>query len=88
MEPRVFLDAAGEGESFYIERIDLAPKLRKIGPRCLLMRPFSGKKYLTNFLTLTHQISLLADFTHFEHPFSLPNSETTYSAPFKSFLCI
>ena len=27
------------------------------------------QKVLTNFLTLTHQISLLADFTHFEQPF-------------------
>ena len=42
-------------------------------------------KSLTNFLTLTHQISLLADFTHFEQPFSLQISKTTYSAPFTSF---
>ena len=32
----------------------------------------------------TNQISL-ADFTHFEQPFSLQNSKTTYSATFKSF---
>ena len=32
-------------------------------------RPFSGKSLLTNFQTLIHQISLLADFTHFEQPF-------------------
>ena len=44
---------------------------------------FSGKS--PKFLTLTHQISLFADFTHLVQLFSLRNSKTTYSAPFKSF---
>ena len=29
--------------------------------------PFSGKNPLTNFQTLTHQVSLLADFTKVEN---------------------
>ena len=32
---------------------------------------FQAKSPLTNFQTLTHQISIFADFTHFEQPFLL-----------------
>ena len=46
---------------------------------------FQAKSPLTNFQTLTHQISLLADFAHFEQPYSPQNSKTTYFAPFKYF---
>ena len=30
---------------------------------------------------------IISSFAHFEQPFSLKNSKTTYSAPFKTFLC-
>ena len=43
------------------------------------------QKCLTNFQTLTRQISLLTDFTHFKHPLSLQNSKTTYSVPLSLF---
>ena len=33
------------------------------------------QKSRANIHTLTHQILLLADFTHFEQPFSLQNSK-------------
>ena len=59
----VALDAAVQGASFYVERIDLATKLRESDQKWQWSRPFSRKSPLTNFQTLTHQISLLADFT-------------------------
>ena len=55
--------------SFYVERIDLASKLRLSNQKWQWSRSFSSKKSLTNFQTLTHHISLLGDFTHFEQPF-------------------
>ena len=74
-----------QGASFYIERIDLGPKLSKIAPTWHGDGVGGFQAKVQNFLTLTHQISLFADFTHLVQLFSLYNSKTTYSAPFKSF---
>ena len=38
-----FLDAPDQGASFYIERIDLALRLREIGLKWRCSRSFSGK---------------------------------------------
>ena len=46
--------------SFYVERIDLASKLRKCKPKWRWSRHFQAKGPLTNFQTLTHQITLFA----------------------------
>ena len=47
--------------SFYVERIDLASKLRKCKPKWRWSRHFQAKSPLTNVQTLTHQITLFAD---------------------------
>ena len=49
-----------QGASFYVERIELASKLKLSDQKWQWSRPFSGKSAFTNFQTLTHQISLLA----------------------------
>ena len=56
----VALDTPVQGASFYIEEIDLASKLRLFDQKWQWSRPFSGKSPLSNFQTLTHQISILA----------------------------
>ena len=81
----ILLDSPVQGASFYVGRIDLASKLRKSDRNSIGVDHFQEKSPLTNFQTLDHQIPLLADFTHFEQPFLLQNSKSTYSAPFKTF---
>ena len=65
--------------SFYVERIDLASKLRKCLQNGGGVGHIQVKSPLTNFQKLTPQITLLADFTHFERPFSLQNQNKTIS---------
>ena len=74
--------------SFYVERIDLASKLRKCSPKWRWSRPFSGKSPLTNFQQLIPQITLLADFTHFERPFSLQNQKNNLFTSLKTFCTV
>ena len=42
---------------------------------------FQIKSSLTNFQKLTHQITLLAHFTHFEQPFSLQKKQQQPISP-------
>ena len=60
-----------QGASSYIERIDLAPKLSKIGPKWRRSRLFSGKKSPHKFTFSDTDASnlIIADSTHFEQPF-------------------
>ena len=74
--------------SFYVERIDLASKLTKCLPKWRWIQPFSGKKSLTNFQKLTPQVTLLADFIHFEQPFSLKTKKKTYFTILKAFCTV
>ena len=71
--------------SFYVERIDLASKLRKCKPKWRWNRPFSGKSPLTNFQTLTHQISLFAGLHTLSNPFHEKTKKQTYSTTLKTF---
>ena len=80
-----FLDAPVQVAFFYIERIDLAPKLSKIGPKWRWSRPFSGKKFLTNVQTLNHQISLLAGLHTLSNLFHYKKNKTTYSTTLRPF---
>ena len=78
-----------QSASFYVERIDLASKLRKCLPNGGRVVHFQVKSPLTNFQKLTHQITLLADFTHFEQPFSLQkNKKTTYFTTLKTLFTV
>ena len=54
------LAATAQGASFYVERIDIASKLRELNQKWRWSRSFSDTSPLTNFQTLIHQISLLA----------------------------
>ena len=72
--------------SFYIERIDLASKLNTYQNGDGVSH--FQVKVPSNFQKLTHQITLLADFTHFEQPFSLQNSKTTYFTTLKTFFTV
>ena len=49
-------------------------------------RPFSNKSPLTNFQTLTHQISLLADLHTLSNLFHYKIQKKNYSAPFNRLL--
>ena len=64
---------------FCVERIDLASKLRNANLNGGGVGHFQVESPLTNFQKLTHQITLLADFTHFEQPFSLQNQKQPIS---------
>ena len=55
--------------SFYAERIDLVSNWENANHKGGGVGHFHAKSPLTNFQKLTHQITLLADFTHFEQPF-------------------
>ena len=50
-----------------------------------MARPFSGKNSPHKFSDTDPSSRIVSRFTHFEQPFSLQNSKTTYSAPFKPF---
>ena len=65
--------------SFYVERIDLASKLRKCLQNGGEVGHFQAKSPLTNFQKRTLQITLLADLKHFEQPFSLQNQKPPIS---------
>ena len=56
----VALDAPVQGASIFVDRIDLASKLRLSDLKWQSNGPIPGQSPLTNFQTLTHQISLLA----------------------------
>ena len=60
-----------EKYKIYQNTISENQKLIKWLPKWWWNRTFSRKSPLTNFHKLTPQITLLADFTHFEQPFSL-----------------
>ena len=77
------LDAAAQSTSFYIERIELASKLRELNKKWRWSRPFSGKSCLIYFQTLVHQISLLASADTLSSFFSLQTSKTNHPLPFK-----
>ena len=82
------IDAPMLCASFYFERIDLASKLRKCLPNGDGVGHFQVKCPLTYFQKLTHQITLLEDFTHFELPFSLQKTTTTYFTTLKTFCTV
>ena len=54
------VDATMQCASFYVERIDLASKLRKANQNGGGVGHFQVKSLLTNLQNLTHQITLLA----------------------------
>ena len=64
------VDAPIQCASFYVERIDLTSKLRKLDQNGKGIGHFQPKSPLTNFQILTHQIIWL---THFKQTFSLKN---------------
>ena len=59
----------------YVERIDLASKLRKILPKWRWSRPFSGKKSPHKFSDTDPSDLIISWFTHFKQPFSLENQK-------------
>ena len=82
------VDAPIKFASFYVERIDLASKLRKVLPKWRWCRPFSGKKSPHKFSDTDPSNYIISRFTHPKQPFSLHNQETTYSTTLKAFFTV
>ena len=57
--------------SFCVERIDLASKLRKFGPKWQWNRPFSAKKSPHKFSNTDPSNLIINKLTHFKQTFSL-----------------
>ena len=71
--------------SFYVERIDLASKLRKFGPKWQWNLSFSVKKSPYNFSNADPSNLIISKLTHFKQTFSLQNKKITYSTTLKAF---
>ena len=63
------VDASIQCESFYVERIDLTSKLRKIGPKWQRNRPFSVKKSPHKFSNTDPSNLIISWLTHFKQTF-------------------
>ena len=74
--------------SFYVERIDLAPKLRKFVPKWQWNRPFSSKKSPHKFSNTDPSNLIISKLTHFKQTFPLQNQKTTYSTTLKTFFTV
>ena len=63
------VDAPIHCASFYVERIDLTSKLRKIGPKWQRNRPFSAKKSPHKFSNTDPSNLIISWLTHFKQTF-------------------
>ena len=75
-------------QSFYIGRIDLTSKLRKVLPKWRWSHHVQAKNSLTDFQTLTHQIILLAGLHTLSNLFHYKTKKTTYSTTLKTFFTL
>ena len=66
--------------AFYVERIDLASKLRKLDLKWR-DQSFFGKKSHYLISNTDPSYLIINKFRHSKHLYSLQNSKTTYSAP-------
>ena len=76
------LDAPAQGASFYVEKIKLASKLRKLYQKWSWSRLFSNKKSPHTFSDNNPSNFIICKFKHFQQLFSLQNPKTTYHEPF------
>ena len=79
------VDAPIQCASFYVDRIDLTSKLRKIWTKWQWNRPFSVKKSPHKFSNTDPSNLIISWLTHFKQTFSLKNWKTTYSTTQKTF---